>query len=89
MHRDERVAVEDADQVGVGPHAESLAEQRERHRVERPADFDVAIGMDRPLSGSKKQARTTAALRLSRTTAGTAPSVQIAPCNPATSPLDP
>ena len=47
VHHDERVAMEDAHEVGVPPYAEPLPEQRERHRVERPGDFDVAVGVDR------------------------------------------
>jgi hypothetical protein len=36
--------------LGVPSHAEPPPEQRERHRVERPTDFDVAIGVDRALA---------------------------------------
>src|SRR4029078_9914231 len=32
----------------------SLAKQRDRHRVERAADFDVAIGVDRPLAAAEE-----------------------------------
>ncbi len=53
VHRDERVAVEDADQMRVPPHADFLAKQGERHGVERAADFDMAIEVDRPLAARK------------------------------------
>jgi len=57
VHHDERVAVEDAHQVGVPAHAESPPEQRERHRVERPGDFDVAVGVDRALAAGEVRKR--------------------------------
>ena len=57
VHRDERVVVEDADQVRVPPHADALAEQRERHRIERAGDFDVPIGVDGPLAGAEERKR--------------------------------
>jgi len=59
VHHDERVAMEDAHEVGVPPYAEPLPEQRERHRVERAADFDMAIGVDRALAAGEKGKRLT------------------------------
>lgn len=50
MDRDERVVVEDAYQVGIPPHAQALPEQRQRHRIERARDLDVAIGVHGPLA---------------------------------------
>ena len=47
--------MEDADQMRVPPHADLLAEQRERHRIERAADFDVAIGVDRALAAAEER----------------------------------
>ena len=55
MDGDERVVVEDAHQARVPAHAEPLAEQRERHRIERAGDFDVAIGVDGPLAGREER----------------------------------
>ena len=57
VHHDQRVAVEDAHEVGVPSHAEPPTEQRERHRVERPGDFDVAIGVDRALATREARKR--------------------------------
>ena len=51
VHRDERVAVEDAHEMRVPPHADALAEQRERHRIEGARDFDVAVGVHGALAG--------------------------------------
>ena len=55
VHRDERVAVEDAHQMRVPAHADLLAEQRERHRIEGAADFDVAIGVDGALATAEER----------------------------------
>jgi len=52
VDHDERVAMEDAHRahpIARGP----LPEQRERHRVERSGDFDVAVGVDRALTVAK------------------------------------
>ena len=57
VHRDERVAVEDAHEVRVPAHAEPLPEQRERHRIERAGDFDVAIGVDGALAAREERKR--------------------------------
>jgi hypothetical protein len=57
VHHDERVAVEDAHEVGVPSHAEPPPEQRQGHRVERPGDFDVAIGVDRTLATGEARKR--------------------------------
>ena len=56
-HHDERVAAEDAQQVRVPSHAEPLSDQCERHRVERPAQSDVAIGVDRALADGEARKR--------------------------------
>ena len=55
VHGDERVHVEDAHQVRIPLHAEPLAEQGERHRIERATDFDVPIGVDRPLARGEER----------------------------------
>ena len=57
MHHDERVAVEDAHEVRIPLHADALAEQGERHRIERAAHFDVPIGVDGPLAGGEERKR--------------------------------
>ena len=57
VHHDERVALEDAHEVRIPAHADALAEQRERHRVEGPPDFDVAIGVDGPLASREVRKR--------------------------------
>ena len=55
VHDDQRVAVEDADEMRVPLHADALAEQRERDRIERAVDLDVAIGVDRALAGAEER----------------------------------
>jgi hypothetical protein len=39
-------AVQDLDQLGVGPDGDLLADQFARHRIQRPGDLDVMIPMD-------------------------------------------
>jgi hypothetical protein len=46
------VVREDADQVPIPADADFLAEERER-RIERAADFDMAIGVDRALAAGE------------------------------------
>ena len=53
VRHDQRLAVERHTEVRVPLHAEPLTEQRERHSVERPSDFDVAIGVDRALAAGE------------------------------------
>ena len=50
MDHEQRVAVEDADQMRVGSHAQFLAEQCEGHRIEGATDFDMTVGVHRPLA---------------------------------------
>ena len=57
VHGDQRVAVEDADQMRVPPHADALPEQREWDRIERAVDLDVPIGVHRALAGAEQRKR--------------------------------
>ena len=57
VHRDERVGVEDADEVRVPAHADPLPEERERHGIEGAGDFDVAIGVDGALAAGEERER--------------------------------
>ncbi len=57
VHHHERVHLEDAHQVRIPLHAETLAEEGERHGIERAAHFDVPIGVDRPLAGGEERKR--------------------------------
>jgi hypothetical protein len=51
----ERVHVEDAHQLRIPLHAEPLAEEGERHRIERPTHFDMPVGVNRPLAGREER----------------------------------
>ena len=57
VHHDERVALEDAHEMRIPAHADALAQQRERHRIEGPRDFDVTIGVDGALAGREIRKR--------------------------------
>ena len=57
VHGDERVTDENADQVRVPAHPDVLPQERQRHGIERAADFDVAIGVDRALAAGEARKR--------------------------------
>ena len=57
VHHDERVALKDAHEVRIPAHADALTQQRERHGIEGPRDFDVAIGVDGALAGAEERKR--------------------------------
>jgi hypothetical protein len=59
VHDHQRVHVEDAHEMRIPLHAEPLAEEDERHGVERAPHFDVPVGVDGRLAGGEDRKRGT------------------------------
>src|SRR6266545_3586821 len=59
VHHPERVPVEDAHEVRIPLHAEPLTEEDERHGIEGAGDFDMPIGVDRPIARGEERKRGT------------------------------
>ena len=66
MHGDERVGVEDADQVRIPPHADPLPEQGERHRDRTRPRLRRARRCARSARRSVKNGNASAGERLQR-----------------------
>jgi hypothetical protein len=55
VNHDERVAIEDAHEMGVPPDADPLAQQGERHWIKGAGHFDVPIGVDRAFAAGEER----------------------------------